>query len=192
MNEFAEIVRDIETGDPLAAGKLLPLVYEELRKLATAHLSNEQPGQTLQPTALVHEAYLRLIGGANPEQWNSRGHFFAAASLAIRRVLIDNARRKQSLRRGGGFVRHELDELPLCLPEPKEDLLALDEALRKLAASDSQAADLVQLTYFAGLTLPEAGSVLHISPRTAGRLWAFARAWLRREIEGTGDPGEDS
>ena len=191
MSEFTEIIRAIEAGDPLAADKLLPLVYEELRKLAAAQLANEQPGQTLQPTALVHEAYLRLVGGANPEQWNNRGHFFAAAAVAIRRILIDNARRKRSQKRGGGFVRRELEENPPSLPEPQEDLLALDEALQKLAAVHPQAAELVQLLYFGGLTIPEAARTLDISPRTAGRLWAYARAWLRREIEGASDLHEN-
>ena len=183
MSEFTEIMRSLEAGDPQAPDKLLPLVYGELRKLAAAHLASEQPGQTLQPTALVHEAYLRLVGGANPEQWNSRGHFFAAAAVAIRRILIDNARRKRSLKRGGGLVRRELEEFPPCLPEPQEDLLALDDALQKLATAHPQAAELVQLLYFAGLTLPQAAQALEISPRTAGRLWAYARAWLRREVE---------
>jgi len=192
MSEFTEIMQAVAAGDSLAADRLLPLVYEELRKLAAAHLAHEQPGQTLQPTALVHEAYLRLVGGANPEPWNSRGHFFAAAAVAIRRILIDNARRKQSLKRGAGFVRQELDELSPALPEPQEDLLALDEALQKLAAAYPQEAELVQLLYFAGLTLPEAAQVLGISPRTAGRLWSYARAWLRREMEGADNPGEDS
>lgn len=192
MTELTRIIQAIETGDPLAADRLLPLVYEELRKLAAIHLANEQPGQTLQPTALVHEAYLRLVGGANPEHWNSRGHFFAAAAVAIRRILIDNARRKQSVKRGGGFVRKELEELSPCLPEPQEDLLALDEALQKLEAVHPQSAELVQLLYFAGLTLPEAARTLDISPRTAGRLWAYARAWLRREIEGSTDLDEKS
>lgn len=193
MSEFTEIIQAIEAGDPQAADRLLPLVYDELRKLAATHLASEQPGQTLQPTALVHEAYLRLIGGANPEQWNGRGHFFGAAAVAIRRILIENARRKQSQKRGGGFMRHELhDDLPPSLPEPQEDLLALDEALQKLAGVHSQAAEMVQLLYFAGLTLPEAAETLNVSPRTAGRLWAFARAWLRREIEGDGTPCEVS
>lgn len=185
MSEFTEIIQAIEAGDAQAADRLLPLVYDELRKLAAAHLANEQPGQTLQPTALVHEAYLRLVGGTNPEQWNGRGHFFGAAAVAIRRILIENARRKQSQKRGGGFLRQELrDDLPPSLPQPQEDLLALDEALQKLAGFNPQVAELVQLLYFGGLTLPEAAQTLDISPRTAGRLWAYARAWLRREIEG--------
>jgi RNA polymerase sigma factor (TIGR02999 family) len=171
MSEVTEILHAIEIGDPLAADRLLPLVYEELRKLAAAHLANEKPGQTLQPTALVHEAYLRLVGGEHPEPWNSRGHFFGAASVAIRRILIDNARRKQSLKHGGGLDRRELDEFP-SLPEPREDLLALDEALQKLAAVHPQ----------------DAARTLGISPRTAGRLWTFARAWLRREMDGSVPP----
>jgi len=187
MSEFAEIRQAIETGDPSAAERLMPLVYDELRKLAAAQLAREEPGQTLQATALVHEAYLRLVGGANPEQWNSRGHFFAAAAVAIRRILIDNARRKRSQKRGGELVRHQLDEVTLTLPEPREDLLALDEALQKLAGIHSQAAELVQLLYFAGLTLPEAAQILGISPRRGRRLWTYARTWLRREIEGAGE-----
>lgn len=190
MSEFTEILHAAETGDPSAADKLLPLVYDELRQLAAVHLANEQPGQTLQPTALVHEAYLRLIGGANPEPWNNRGHFFAAAAVAIRRILIDNARRKQSLKRGGDLIRRNLIDVPLNLPEPRENLLALDEALEKLANVQPQAAELVQLLYFAGLTLPEAAQTLGISPRTAGRQWTYARAWLRREIRRACGPGD--
>jgi len=193
MSEFTQIMGAIEAGDPLAGDQMLPLVYEELRKLAAAHLANERPGQTLQPTALVHEAYLRLTAGANPEMWKNRAHFFSAAALAIRRILIENARRKGRQKRGGGLSRDELDHggLAIC-PEPKEDLLALDEALKKLSELDARAAELVQLLYFAGLTLPEAASTLGISPRTASRLWAFARAWLRDEIEGDGSLGQIS
>ena len=190
MSEFTEIMQGIEAGDPQAADRLLPIVYDELRKLAATQLSREQPGQTLQPTALVHEAYLRLTAGAEPTQWNNRGHFFAAAAIAIRRIMIENARRKQSLKRGGGLQRHTLDIDPPALPQPQEDLLVLDEALEKLATASPQAAQLVQLLYFAGLTLPEAAAALDISPRTAGRLWAYARAWLRREIEGR-DPADE-
>jgi RNA polymerase sigma factor (TIGR02999 family) len=185
MSEVTQILQDLEAGRAQAAQQLLPLVSDELRQLAAAHLAHEQPGQTLQPTALVHEAYLRLVGGANPEQWNSRGHFFAAAAVAIRRILIENARRKQSLKRGGEFSRRDLDDFPLSLPEPREDILALDEALEKLAGVRPQAAELVQLVYFSGLTLSDAAQILAISPRTAGRLWTYARAWLRREIEGS-------
>lgn len=193
MSEFTQIIQAIEAGDSLAANRLLPLVYDELRKLAAAHLASEQPGQTLQPTALVHEAYLRLVGGANPECWNGRGHFFGAAAVAIRRILIENARRKRSLKRGGEFVRQELhDDLQPGLPETQEDLLVLDQALQKLSDVHAQAAELVQLKYFAGLTLPEAAQTLGVSPRTAGRLWAYARAWLRREIAGDGPANENS
>lgn len=184
MSEFTEILQAIEEGDQMAADRLLPLVYDELRRLAASHLANEQPGQTLQPTALVHEAYLRLVGGSNPEHWNSRGHFFGAAAIAIRRILVENARRKQSLKRGGSLSRQQMDDdIPLALTEPREDLLALNEALDQLAISHSQAAELVQLRYFAGLTLEEAADYLGMGSRTAQRLWSFARAWLRREMQ---------
>jgi RNA polymerase sigma factor (TIGR02999 family) len=192
MNDVTRLLQAVDAGDPLAAERLLPLVYEELRKLAALQLANEKPGQTLQPTALVHEAYLRLVGGDKPAPWNSRGHFFMAAATAIRRILIENARRKRSLKKGGGLVRQDLDENQVVLPEPPEDLLALDAALDKLAAQEPQAAELVQLRYFAGLALPDAARSLGISPRTAGRLWAFARAWLRREIEDRPPHLEDS
>lgn len=187
MSDVSRVLQSLEAGDPAAAEQLLPLVYAELRKLAAAHLLNEQPGQTLQPTALVHEAYLRLVGGANPEQWSSRGHFFAAAAVAIRRILVENARRKQSLKRGGDYIRQELDDSAATLPETSEDLLALDDALKRLASEHSQAAELVQLVYFSGLSQGNAAQVLGISPRTVGRLWTYARAWLRREIEGARD-----
>lgn len=187
MSEVSRILQNLEAGDAAAAEQLLPLVYAELRKLAAAHLLNEQPGQTLQPTALVHEAYLRLIGGANPERWSSRGHFFAAAAVAIRRILVENARRKQSLKRGGDHIRQELDDHAATLPETSEDLLALDEALTKLVTVNPQAAELVQLVYFSGLSQGDAAHSLGVSPRTAGRLWTYARAWLRREIEGPTD-----
>ncbi|HVJ79818.1 MAG TPA: ECF-type sigma factor, partial [Planctomycetia bacterium] len=143
--EFTAIARSIDAGEPGAAEKLLPLVYDELRKLAAAQLANERPGQTLQPTALVHEAYLRLVGGANSEKWSGRAHFFAASAAAIRRILIDNARRKRSLKRGGERIRRDVDDAPLALPEPPEDLLALDESLERLAAANPPAAELVQL-----------------------------------------------
>ena len=191
MSDVTRILSAVEQGDPHAAEQLLPLVYEELRKLAAQRLAQEAPGQTLQATALVHEAYLRLVG-ASGCAWDSRRHFFAAAAEAMRRILIENARRKKGLKHGGDLSRQELDEERPTAPEPREDLLALDAALTKLAAGHRQAADLVQLRYFAGMTLPEAARALGISPRTAGRLWAYARAWLRREIEGAGNPGEDS
>lgn len=187
MNDSTRILSALGEGDLAATDALLPVVYEELRRLAAAHLANEKPGQTLQPTALAHEAYLRLVGGEAPARWESLGHFFSAAAVAIRRVLVDRARRKSSLKRGGGRARLELDDVSPCLPEPRENLVALDEALTRLAGEDPRAAELVQLRYFGGLTLPEAARALGVSPRGAGRLWAFARSWLRRELE---EPGE--
>jgi RNA polymerase sigma factor (TIGR02999 family) len=188
MTDVTRILSAIGEGDPRAAEQLLPIVYDELRRLAVQKLAHEKPGHTLQATALVHEAYLRLVDGEREAPWNSRGHFLAAAAEAMRRILVESARRKHSLKRGGDRVRVELDGLALVGPEPREDLLALDAALSRLAATDRVAAELVQLRYFAGLTLPEAAECLAVSPRTAGRLWAFARAWLRREIDrGTGD-----
>jgi RNA polymerase sigma factor (TIGR02999 family) len=184
MSEVTQLLNDVAAGDPHAAGRLLPLVYDELRRLAAQRLAQERPGQTLQATALVHEAYLRLVGHGNEQPWNGRGHFFAAAAEAMRRILVENARRKQSLKHGSDLSRQALDEEQIAAPEPREDLLALDEALTRFATTNQQAAELVQLRYFAGLTLPEAAEALGISSRTAGRLWAFARAWLRREIEG--------
>jgi RNA polymerase sigma factor (TIGR02999 family) len=190
MADVTHILREIEQGDPQAAEQLLPLVYEELRKLAAQRLAQEKPGQTLQPTALVHEAYLRLVDADQARGWNGRGHFFAAAAEAMRRILVENARRKRSRKHGGGRAREDLDQVQPALPEPRDDVLALDEALTRLAAADPTAARLVQLRYFAGLTLPEAAAALGVSARTAGRLWAFGRAWLRREVEGDG-PGEN-
>jgi RNA polymerase sigma factor (TIGR02999 family) len=190
MHEITQILSAIEQGDPHAAGQLLPLVYDELRKLAAQKLAGEAPGQTLQATALVHEAYLRLVGNGQEQAWNSRGHFFGAAAEAMRRILVENARRKDCLKRGGGMARQELEADRITAPEPREDLLALDEALTRLAATNRQAAELVQLRYFAGLTLPEAAQALGIAERTAGRVWAYARAWLRREVEGGVGPGE--
>jgi RNA polymerase sigma factor (TIGR02999 family) len=162
---------------------LLPLVYNELRNLAAHKLGREMRGQTLQPTALVHEAYLRLVGEEG-RQWDSRGHFFAAAGAAMRRILVENARRKGSRKRGGDRARADFDVDQLAAPELREDLLALDEALDRLAAADPEAARLVELRYFAGLTLGEAAKVLDASPRTADRLWAYARAWLHQALEG--------
>jgi RNA polymerase sigma factor (TIGR02999 family) len=192
MNDVTQILNAIQNGDPHAAAQLLPLVYEELRRLAAQRLAQEKAGQTLQATALVHEAYLRLVAKGDERPWTNRGHFFAAAAEAMRRILVENARRKQSRKRGGGRGRQDFDDEQLPAPEPREDLLALNEALNKLAVSHREAADLVQLRYFAGLTLTEAAQALGISPRTAGRLWAYARAWLRREVEGAGEPNENS
>jgi RNA polymerase sigma factor (TIGR02999 family) len=185
MTEVTRILSAIEQGDAHAADRLLPLVYDELRRLAAHKLAQERPGQTLQATALVHEAYVRLAGDAARE-WDGRGHFFAAAAEAMRRILVDNARRKQSTKHGGGLVRRPLDEALLAVPPPREDLLALDEALTRLSATDRVKAELVKLRYFTGLTLDEAATVLGISPATADRYWAYARAWLHQEIAGTG------
>jgi RNA polymerase sigma factor (TIGR02999 family) len=189
MSEVTRILCAIEQGDPQAAEQLLPLVYEELRKLAAHKLAQEKPGQTLQATALVHEAYLRLVASPLGQQgekpcWNSRGHFFAAAAEAMRRILVDNARRKKSLKRGGCRERQVLDAESLAAPQTPDDLLALDEALSQLAAEDPKAAVLVTLRYFAGLTLKQAAEAVGVSPRSADFLWAFARAWLLRKIEG--------
>ena len=188
MAEVTRILSAIEQGDPNAAGELLPLVYDELRKLAGHRLAHQSPGQTLQPTALVHEAYLRLVGDPQDSNWESRGHFFAAAAEAMRRILVENARRKGRRKRGGDLTRLDFGAAEqVTVPEVREDLLALDEALTKLAVTDPQAAQLVQLRYFAGLSIPEAARALGVSPRTADRLWAFARVWLRREVGGGPD-----
>jgi RNA polymerase sigma factor (TIGR02999 family) len=185
MTEVTRILSAITQGDPHAAERLLPLVYDELRKLAAQKLSQERPGQTLQATALVHDAYLRLVDVKNAPHWNGRGHFFAAAAEAMRRILVDQARRKRSRKRGGELARRDLDGLEIALPEIPEDLLALDEALTRLAATDKPAADLVHLRFFAGLPIADAAAMLGISPRTADRLWAYARAWLHQEIQGS-------
>ncbi|HKB01081.1 MAG TPA: ECF-type sigma factor [Gemmataceae bacterium] len=187
MSDVTRLLDAAAAGDPHAAGQLLPLVYDELRRLAAQRLAHERAGHTLQPTALVHEAYLRLVGGGDEENWNSRGHFFAAAAEAMRRILVEAARRRRAAKHGGGRAREELDADLVAAAQPREDLLALDEALDKLAATNRPAAELVQLRYFAGLTLPDAAEALGMAPRTAGRLWAYARAWLRREVEATGD-----
>jgi RNA polymerase sigma factor (TIGR02999 family) len=184
MSEVTRILSAIEQGDPKAAAQLLPLVYDELRKLAAQRLAQENPGQTLQATALVHEAYLRLVGEPTAQPWNSRGHFFAAAAEAMRRILVDNARRKRSRKRGGDRQRIDLDLLAAAPPPLHDDLLDLDEALSQLAAADPQAAELVKLRYFAGLTVPEAAAVLDVAPRTADCLWAYARAFLLRALGG--------
>jgi RNA polymerase sigma factor (TIGR02999 family) len=182
MNDVTRILAAIEQGDPKAAEGLLPLVYEELRRLAAQRLAQEKPGQTLQATALVHEAYLRLVGRDEARGWNGRGHFFAAAAQAMRRILVDNARRKRARKRGVGLERQPLDEV--AAPQPDAELLALDEALQALAATDPVKARLVELRYFAGLTGEQAAEVLGISPATADRHWAFAKAWLRNEVRG--------
>jgi RNA polymerase sigma factor (TIGR02999 family) len=182
MKDVTGILSAIEQGDPRAAEQLLPLVYDELRKLAAQKLAQEKAGQTLQATALVHEAYLRLVGADPQQPWDSRGHFFAAAAEAMRRILIDNARRKRRPKHGGGRHRISLDEA-LCLgTAADDDLLALDEALAKLAREEPAKAELVKLHFFAGMGLEEAGQVLGISHRTAKRHWAYARAWLYAAI----------
>ena len=190
MNNITQLLSAIEQGDPHAAEQLLPLVYDDLRKLAAQKMAQEAPGQTLQATALVHDAYFRLVDVENAQQWNNRGHFFAAAAEAMRRILVDHARQKRSRKRGGDLARQDLDGLEVSLPEIPEDLLALDEALTKLVATDKTAADLVHLRFFAGLPIAEAAQLLGISPRTADRLWAYARAWLHQEIQG-GAPKSD-
>jgi RNA polymerase sigma factor (TIGR02999 family) len=171
--------------DHQAGSELLPLVYAELHRLAVQKLRQEPPGQTLDPTALVHEAYLRVAGRNKGLRWDSRGHFFAAAAEAMRRILVENARRKAAKKHGGGLVRCDLEHIDLVAPEPREDLLALDEALSKLAATDKPSAELVQLQYFGGLTRVQAAAILGVSPRTADRLWAYARAWLRDALSGS-------
>ena len=182
MSDVTRILDAIEQGDAKAADKLLPLVYEELRRLAAQKMSQEPPGQTLQPTALVHEAYLRLVEN-EPQNWKSRGHFFAAAAEAMRRILIENARRKQRLKRGGQCQRINLYAEDLATEGRSDDLIALDEALTKLAEIDRTKADLVKLRYFAGLTLEQAAQALDISPSTAQRYWVYSKAWLFRKIQ---------
>jgi RNA polymerase sigma factor (TIGR02999 family) len=182
MADVTQILSRIESGDSDAACQLLPLVYHELRKLAAAKLSKEKPGQTLQATALVHEAYLRLVGGESSPQWSGRGHFFVAAAEAMRRILIENARRKQRLKHGGAQQRIDLDSQCVVGAEPSVDVLALDMALDKLAASDPDKAQVVKLRFFAGLTMPEVAALLGISLATAERHWTFARSWLYAEL----------
>jgi RNA polymerase sigma factor (TIGR02999 family) len=178
MAEVTHILDAIEQGDTTAGEQLLPLVYDELRKLAAQRLAQEKPGQTLQATALVHEAYLRLVGGADRQRWDSRGHFFAAAAEAMRRILVNRARDKKRLKRGGERRRVDLDQVEIALDTNDEQLLALDEALTQLAAEDAAAARLVNLRFFAGLTLRDAAASLALSLRSAERQWAYARAWL--------------
>ena len=184
MHDVTRILSAIEQGDPKAAEQLLPLVYDELRRLAAEKMREEKPGQTLQATALVHEAYIRLVDVEKAQHWNSRGHFFAAAAEAMRRILVENARRKRGPGHGGTQQRHELGEAEVASPVAPQRLLALDEALTKLAAQDPKVAELVKLRYFAGLTAKQAAEMLGVSPRTADHYWAYAKAWLREEIDG--------
>ena len=188
MTTVTRILSAIEAGDPHAAKELLPLVYDELRQLAAQRLAQEKPGQTLQATALVHEAYLRLVDVEQAQQWNSRGHFFAAAAEAMRRILVERARHKGRIRHGGGLRRMDLLDAEAAAPTDDEQILLLDEALARLAVARPQAVELVKLRFFAGLTLEAIAPILALSPRTARRLWAFARAWLRRDMERSQEP----
>lgn len=183
MPEITQILSAIERGDTRAAGQLLPLIYDELRRLAAHKMARESPQQTLQATALVHEAYLRLLGGGTERRWESRGHFFAAAAEAMRRILVDQARRKRSARHGGGRKRQDLDENQIAAPEPGVDILAVDEALERFEKIDERKAELVKLRYFAGLTIPQAAEAMGISSTTADRYWSYARAWLHAELK---------
>ena len=186
MSEVTRILSAIEQGDPQAAAQLLPLVYDELRKLASAKLAKEKPGQTLQATALVHEVYLRLLGDGEPRDWNGRGHFFAAAASAMRRILVEHARRKKSAKAGGPWQRQELIDAALAVDSTGDDLFAVDEALSRLAEAHPRAARLVHLRFFLGQTIEEAAAHLGLDVRTAYRDWAYARAWLRRELDRDG------
>jgi|SRR5579863_5323474 len=188
MGDVTRILSVIEQGDPSAAEQLLPLVYNELRKLAAAHMAQETPDQTLQPTALVHEAYLRLVDVKQAQHWNSRGHFFAAAAEAMRRILVEQARRKCGPKRGGGWHRQELPQEGIGLAEKPEQILEVDEALQKLSSDNPEVARLVELRYFGGLSLDEAAAALGISTRTAQRYWVYAKAWLMEELRDS-DPG---
>ena len=182
MSEVTRILERVQQGDPKAADELLPLVYAELRRLAAARMAALPPGQTLQATALVHEAYLRLVG-ANPQEWNNRGHFFSAAAEAMRRILIERARQKASQKRGGGIKRVDLDQVDIAMNSDDELVLVLDEALTRYAQKDPQGAELIKLRFFAGLPNDQAAVLLGISERTAKRTWAYARAWLYHEIQ---------
>ena len=183
MTDVTQILSQIESGDPSAAEHLLPLVYDELRKLAAAKLAHEKPGQTLQATALVHDAYLRLVDVERARHWNSRGHFFAAAAEAMRRILVESVRRKKTAKRGGHLERGMLDENQIAAPMARIDLVALDEALDKLAVHDRRKAELVKLRYFAGLTIRQAAEALGISESTADADWAYAKSWLRVQMD---------
>ena len=185
MSDVTQLLQAIEQGDPKAAGQLLPLVYDELRKLAACRMANEAPGQTLQPTALVHEAWLRL-GGAPDQTWDSRAHFFGAAAEAMRRILIETARRKRALRHDAGRAQLELQALEIAAPASDDQMLAIDEALKKLTALDKEKAELVKLRFFVGMTIEEAAAVLGISEATAKRWWIYARAWLYTEVQTSG------
>ncbi len=187
MSDTSSILSRIEQGDPLAAAELLPLLYDELRMLAASRLANEQPGQTLQATALVHEAYLRLVGSDPGKPWDGRGHFFAAAAEAMRRILIDRARQRDRLKHGGEYQRIAFDGLDIIDDENGLDLLALDDALAKLAIARPEIAELVRLRFFTGLSVLDAAAVIGVSSSTADRHWTYARAWLFRELGGGGD-----
>lgn len=182
MSEVTRLLSAIEAGETEASERLLPLVYEELRRLAARQLAQQPAGQTLQATGLVHEAYLRLVDADEVRQWNGRGHFFVAAAEAMRRIVIESVRRKRSLKRGRDFKRRDIEVIEIAVPEPSHDLLALDEALDRLAAVDPDAARLVQLRYFTGLSIDESATALGVSPRTADRLWSYARAFLLKEL----------
>jgi RNA polymerase sigma factor (TIGR02999 family) len=188
MSDVTQILSAAAGGDPHAAERLLPLVYDELRRLAAQKLAHEEAGQTLQPTALVHEAYLRLVGKDGEQHWDSRGHFFAAAAEAMRRILVDNARRKRRPKHGGDRQRVDWDEASAAAESPPEDLLALDEALDRLAKVDPAKAELVKLRFFAGLTMPEAAQALGVSLTTAERYWTYARTWLYAELSDAAAP----
>ncbi len=185
MSDDNQIFNAVQQGDPRASDQLLALVYDELRRLAAQKMAVENPTQTLQATALVHEAYIRLVDANRAQRWESRGHFYAAASEAMRRILVENARRKRRLRHGGKFFRQPLDDFSGFEADSREDIVSLDEALTKLAVVNPQAAELVQLRYFTGMTMPEVSAALKLPERTAARLWTYARAWLLREIQGS-------
>lgn len=191
MADVTQILSQIDAGDPSAAKTLLPLVYDELRKLASAKLAHEKPGQTLQGTALVHDAYVRLVDRDSPQKWRHRGHFFAAAAEAMRRILVEQARKKRSQKHGGHLQRHSADEVEIPTPELPADLLAVHEALDQFERLDPAAARLVKLRYFAGMTIPEAAEALGISPSTADRHWAYARAWLHSRLQNGTAPHSD-